>query len=369
MADSHLSNSSFCGGDCPHPWNQTSLRVGTVPLSLTLHPLSCTALFHRCLLYISIYHLNAILHLSLSLSLSVWHTQVLIIVIIIIVIIINWLIQVHCSDGWDRTPQLVSLAMLFSDPYYRTLQGFRLLVETQWVHFGHQFRKRFYGSSVCFGANLNIKKKNWTHFPIHLLPHVLRNFWIFDFFFLIIRFAPISRVRYLYNGWIVFTKPWDNFQIILNLLKRIWYISQLCHVLVPIYIYIYIYTCTHTLSIFVWVISRCRLITCVSLGPSSPSYHISRILTHVVCGVMWRLNARVGWYGTFLCNTVRERQQKRLESRTLSIWVNNANNPNNPNSSERHGISFTTRLISFIYIIAIIIITLYITGYFRAFWS
>ena len=28
-------------------------------------------------------------------------------------------VLVHCSDGWDRTSQLTSLAMLLLDPYYR----------------------------------------------------------------------------------------------------------------------------------------------------------------------------------------------------------------------------------------------------------
>ena len=27
---------------------------------------------------------------------------------------------VHCSDGWDRTPQVISLAEVMLDPYYRT---------------------------------------------------------------------------------------------------------------------------------------------------------------------------------------------------------------------------------------------------------
>ena len=36
---------------------------------------------------------------------------------------------VHCSDGWDRTAQLTSLAMLFLDPYYRTLVGFEVSVK------------------------------------------------------------------------------------------------------------------------------------------------------------------------------------------------------------------------------------------------
>ncbi|KAG5557118.1 hypothetical protein RHGRI_007400 [Rhododendron griersonianum] len=36
-------------------------------------------------------------------------------------------VLVHCSDGWDRTTQLISLANLLLDPYYRTFKGF------QWV--------------------------------------------------------------------------------------------------------------------------------------------------------------------------------------------------------------------------------------------
>uniref|UniRef100_A0A8C5LSD0 Myotubularin n=1 Tax=Leptobrachium leishanense TaxID=445787 RepID=A0A8C5LSD0_9ANUR len=51
-------------------------------------------------------------------------------------------VVVHCSDGWDRTAQLTSLAMLMLDGYYRTIRGFEVLVEKEWLSFGHHFRLR-----------------------------------------------------------------------------------------------------------------------------------------------------------------------------------------------------------------------------------
>jgi myotubularin-related protein 6/7/8 len=51
-------------------------------------------------------------------------------------------VLVHCSDGWDRTSQLSSLAQICLDPYFRTIDGFIALVEKDWVSFGHRFRER-----------------------------------------------------------------------------------------------------------------------------------------------------------------------------------------------------------------------------------
>ncbi|KAL2826862.1 protein-tyrosine phosphatase-like protein [Aspergillus cavernicola] len=51
-------------------------------------------------------------------------------------------VLIHCSDGWDRTSQLSALSQICLDPYYRTLEGFMVLVEKDWLSFGHMFRHR-----------------------------------------------------------------------------------------------------------------------------------------------------------------------------------------------------------------------------------
>jgi hypothetical protein len=56
-------------------------------------------------------------------------------------------VLVHCSDGWDRTPQATSLIMLMADPFYRTISGFLYLIQNQWCDFGHKFHTRLHSNA------------------------------------------------------------------------------------------------------------------------------------------------------------------------------------------------------------------------------
>jgi hypothetical protein len=49
---------------------------------------------------------------------------------------------VNCSDGWDRTPQIISLSKILLDPYFRTIEGLRILIHFEWNGFGHKFKSR-----------------------------------------------------------------------------------------------------------------------------------------------------------------------------------------------------------------------------------
>lgn len=63
----------------------------------------------------------------------------------------NTNVVIHCSDGWDRTSQVSALAQLCLDPFYRTLEGFMVLIEKEWVSFGFKFATRA-DHGGCIGA-------------------------------------------------------------------------------------------------------------------------------------------------------------------------------------------------------------------------
>lgn len=59
---------------------------------------------------------------------------------------------IHCTDGWDRTSQLLSLVKVCLDPHYRTMSGFVSLLEIDWCAFGH-----------CFGTRLGTLSSSLMH--------------------------------------------------------------------------------------------------------------------------------------------------------------------------------------------------------------
>ncbi|KAF5729439.1 phosphatidylinositol-3-phosphatase myotubularin-1-like [Tripterygium wilfordii] len=66
-------------------------------------------------------------------------------------------VLVHCSDGWDRTTQLISLASLLLDPFYRTFTGFQALVEKDWLAFGHPCSDRMGMPTISGSENVPLE--------------------------------------------------------------------------------------------------------------------------------------------------------------------------------------------------------------------
>ena len=60
-------------------------------------------------------------------------------------------VLIHCPSGADGSSVLSSLAQLILDPYYRTFEGFKVLVYKEWLFFQHNFARKH--ALVLHGSN------------------------------------------------------------------------------------------------------------------------------------------------------------------------------------------------------------------------
>ena len=97
----------------------------------------------------------------------------------------NHSVLIYCSEGWDRTAQLSSLSQLLLDPFYRTINGFAILIEKDWLSFGHQFglrngfsdKEKQDQASPIFLQFLDAVHQLLEQFPNHL--NLMKNFYYF----------------------------------------------------------------------------------------------------------------------------------------------------------------------------------------------
>lgn len=109
---------------------------------------------------------------------------------------------IHCPEGDDYTTQLISITELLFDPYYRTLNGFIVLVEKEWLSFGHQFGVR---NGISASNSLNEDNQRCPSFVLFLdtVHQILEQFpHAFEFNNEFLLFLAKSSLNNLYGTFI-----------------------------------------------------------------------------------------------------------------------------------------------------------------------
>ena len=90
------------------------------------------------------------------------------------------------------------------DPYYRSIDGFRTLVEICWLDFGHKMADR--NGTVLGIADPNERAPIFLQVSTPKVSTELKEFCLADF---LINY-------YYFSGWIVYTSFYNNSLVILN---------------------------------------------------------------------------------------------------------------------------------------------------------
>uniref|UniRef100_A0A8R1HJZ7 Myotubularin-related protein 5 n=1 Tax=Caenorhabditis japonica TaxID=281687 RepID=A0A8R1HJZ7_CAEJA len=85
--------------------------------------------------------------------------------IVALISLYNSSVAICLESGRSVTPILSSLSQLLSDPFYRTCDGFQILVEKEWLAFGHCFHKETEMCSSSFMCFLDCVHQVAQQFP------------------------------------------------------------------------------------------------------------------------------------------------------------------------------------------------------------